>query len=310
MPTRVILDVDTGTDDAVALLVAARSPDLDLIGVTTVVGNCPNPVATENTLRVFDAAGITDVPVYAGMQEPLVRPDFDRGAPSFQDIYLPLPEATSRAQEEHAVHYLIRTFMQSDGDITLIPVGPLTNVAAAIRMEPRLVRKIPRLAIMGGGHDVGNVTPSAEFNIWADPEAARVVFRSGIPITLLPLDATHQALVGAEDIARLRQIGTRAAAIAAAVTEIRLEAYNATQPMRKPGNPVHDALTVCAVIDPTIIRTEHIHVDVEVCGELTAGRTVCDFHHRGKGVPNADVAIWADEGKFIQMLETILGRPE
>lgn len=306
MGQRVILDVDTGTDDAIALMVAARSPDLDLVGVTVVNGNCPCPVATENTLRVFDAIGVTNIPVYAGLQAPLVRPNFDRAIPSFQNIYLPLPSATSRPHSGHAVDYLIQTYMRSDGDLTLIAVGPLSNIAAAIRMEPRLIQKIPRMVIMGGGHEVGNMTPSAEFNIWVDPEAARIVFNAGVPITLLPLDATHQALVTAEDLGQLQANGTPAARIAADILAIRLDAYNESRQMTRPGVPVHDALAVCATIDADILRTQHIHVDVEVRGELTVGRTVCDFHRRGHGAPNADVAVWADERAFVHMLDTLL----
>ncbi len=305
MATRVILDVDTGLDDAVALLVAATSPDLDLVGVTVVNGNCPCPVATENTLRVFDAAGVAGIPVYAGMHAPLVRPSFERDQPSFQNVYLPLPAATSRAREDHAVDYLVRTLKESAGDITLIAVGPLSNIAAALLLEPRLVEKIPRLVMMGGGHDAGNVTPAAEFNIWVDPEAARVVFKAGMPITLLPLDATYQALVTVEDVERLRATGSPPARVAAEAMSLLLRDYEGRMP--REGAPVHDALAVCAAIDPSIITTAHVHVDVEVRGELTSGRTVCDFYRRGSGAPNADVAVWADERAFVRLLESVLG---
>jgi inosine-uridine nucleoside N-ribohydrolase len=296
--TRAILDVDTGTDDAVALLLAAKSYDLDLIGVTVVVGNCPCVVATENTLRVFDAAGVAGIPVYPGMDVPLGRPDFARTTPHFQDAYLPLPQATSRAQ------------MESAGDIMLVPVGPLTNIATAMRLAPQIVEKIPHMVIMGGGHALANASPSAEFNIWADPEAAKIVFNAKVPISLLPLDATNQAPVSEKEVERLRTLDTRAARIAADMSSLRLQASRGSRLRQRPGTPLHDAIAVCALIDPSIIQTELVHVDVEVSGDLTVGRTVCDFQQCGTGVPNVDVAVWADESRFHAMLEAILGQPD
>ena len=178
----------------------------------------------------------------------------------------------------------------------------------AIRKEPRILPKIAEMVIMGGGHAVGNVTPSAEFNIWVDPEAARLVMQCGRPIRLLPLDATHQALVTAEDCERLRALGTPAGIAAAACIAPRIQNYDQSQPMQRPGAPVHDALAVCAIIDSTIIQTDYIHVDVETRGELTVGRTVCDFNRRSRRDPNVHVATNADEPKFIRMLTEILGR--
>lgn len=309
MPTRLILDVDTGTDDAVALMVAALSPDLDLVGATTVVGNCPADICTENTLRVFQHIGV-DLPVYQGMVEPLVRPDFPRSGPSvIHGDYLDLPPAQTSARSQHAVDWLIETYLASDGDITLVPVGPLTNVAAAIKKEPRILDKIPELVIMGGAHHVGNRTPSAEFNIWVDPEAARVVLASGLPIRMVPLDATHKALLNLEDCRRLRALGTPAAEAAAAFTERRIEGYSRYQPMDRPdAAPVHDALAVLALLEPDIISTEFIYVDVETRGELTDGRTVCDFGRRSGKEPNVNFAVDVRAQRFTEMLMEILGR--
>ncbi|HYN89828.1 MAG TPA: nucleoside hydrolase, partial [Ardenticatenaceae bacterium] len=268
MRKRIILDVDTGTDDAVALMVAALSPALELVGATTVNGNVPVAYCTDNTLRVFDYIGV-DVPVFEGMSQALLRPDFDRGD---WPVSLELPPARSRKQPQHAVDWLIETYLASDGDITLVPVGPLTNVALAIRREPRILPKIPELVIMGGGHALGNMTPSAEFNIWVDPEAARVVLNCGRPIRLLPLDATHKALVSTAEVERLRALGTPAGEAAAICIGPRIEMYDSGQPMQRPGTtPVHDALAVCAIIDPTVITTSFINVDVETRGELTTG---------------------------------------
>ena len=305
MAHRIILDVDTGTDDAVALMVAALSPDLELLGASTVAGNCRVEMCTENTLRVFDYIGITGIGVYEGMAAPMVRPDIERGDWARS---LDFPAARSSRDVRHAVDWLIETLMTSDGEIILVPVGPLTNIATAIRKEPRILPKIAEMVIMGGGHDIGNVTPAAEFNIWVDPEAARLVMQCGRPIRLLPLDATHKALVTLEDCERLRALGTPAGIAAAACIAPRIQNYDQSQPMKRPGAPVHDALAVCAVIGPSIIQTDHINVDVETRGELTVGRTVCDFNRRSRRASNVHVATDADEPKFIRMLTEILGR--
>lgn len=309
MPTKVILDVDTGTDDAVALMVAALSPDLQLMGATTVVGNCPGSICTENTLRVFDHIGL-DIPVFAGMMQPMVRPDFLRSGPSvIHGDYLELPQSRSKVQSKHAVDWLIETYLASDGDITLIPVGPLTNIAMAIRKEPRILPMIPELVIMGGAHHIGNRSASAEFNIWVDPEAAKVVFHCGRPIRMVALDVTHKALITLEDCGQLRSLGMPAANAAATFIERRIEGYNAYQPMDEADSaPVHDALAVCAVINPEIISTEFIPVDVETKGELTDGRTVCDFGRRSGKEPNTHFAVDTDISGFKEMLFSILSR--
>lgn len=311
MPQKVILDVDTGTDDAVALMVAALSPDLELIGATTVNGNTLVHNCTENTLRVFDYIGKSHIPVFEGMSAPMVRSNRQQAisAKGIHGDFLDLPPSRSKKQSQHAVDWLIETYMQSAGDIILVPVGPLTNIAMAIRKEPRILEKIPELVIMGGAHEHGNSTPSAEFNIWLDPEAARVVVGCGVPIRMIPLDATHRALVSHEDCARLRAIGTPAALATAICTERRIAGYDQSQPMHRLGAaPVHDALAVCAIIDPSVVTTQYVYVDVETSGELTDGRTVCDFRHRSLGAPNVHFATDADEPKFVRMLMELLGR--
>ena len=314
MPTKVILDVDTGTDDAVALMVAALSPEVRLVGATSVNGNTTIDFTTENTLRVFDFIGMPEVPVYRGVDRPLVRTDVKRGmAERIHGDMLDLPAASkARLQPQHAVDWLIETYLASDGDIVLCPVGPLTNIAMAIQKEPRILDAIPEIVIMGGAHDHGNITASAEFNIWLDPEAARIVVNCGRPIRMVPLDATHRALVSTEDAERLRALGTPAGEAAARFVLQRIDGYDATQPMpRREGAlaaPVHDALAVCAIIDPTILTTEHIPVDVEVYAELSVGRTVCDFRFRSGKPANVHFAIDADEPKFVAMLLDILGR--
>jgi inosine-uridine nucleoside N-ribohydrolase len=312
MTTKIILDVDTGTDDAVALMTAALSPDLDLVGATTVNGNTRVESTTENTLRVFEWIGMPHIPVHRGMSRPLAREQMSQLNPAsrIHGDLLDLPAATIQAQPGHAVDWLIETLLGSNGDITLVPVGPLTNIATAILKEPAVLEKIPEIVLMGGAHDHGNSTPSAEFNIWLDPEAARIVVNCGRPIRMVPLDATHRALVSTEDAARLRALGTPAGEAAARFVAKRIDGYDATQrmPHRAGAAPVHDALAVCAVIDPSILTTQFIPVDVETGGELSVGRTVCDFRFRGHKPANVHFATDADEPKFNRMLREILGR--
>ncbi|HET9682383.1 MAG TPA: nucleoside hydrolase [Candidatus Limnocylindrales bacterium] len=314
MTTKVILDVDTGTDDAVALMVAALSPDLELVGATTVNGNTTVDVTTENTLRVFDWIGLPATPVHRGMDRPKARTPMEQRNPARRihgDI-LDLPPVSRGAalQPGHAVDWLIETYLASAGDIVLCPVGPLSNIAMAIQREPRILEAIPQIVLMGGAHDHGNMTPSAEFNIWMDPEGARIVVNCGRPIRMVPLDATHRALVSEEDAGRLRALGTPAGEAAARFVRKRIEGYDATQPMphRLGAAPVHDALAVCSIIDPSILTTHHIPVDVEVDAELSVGRTVCDFRFRGGKPANVDFATDADEPRFVAMLLEILAR--
>jgi inosine-uridine nucleoside N-ribohydrolase len=314
--TKLILDVDTGTDDAVALMLAALHPALDLVGATTVNGNVPVDMTTENTLRVFDHIG-RDVPVHRGLAAPLARPDFpvprDTPVPGTTRVhggYLDIPPARSAAAAAAAVEFLIETYRNAADEIILVPTGPLTNVAAALKLEPRLVQLIPEIVLMGGGHYCGNITPLAEFNVWADPEAARVVFTCGIPrLTIVPLDATHRALLTLADCDALDALGTPAATACATFTRRRITGYDSDQPMERPGTaPVHDALCVAAVIDRSVITTRRVHADVETHGELTVGQTVFDVAARGGEPPNADVAFDADERKFVRLLLSTFAR--
>jgi inosine-uridine nucleoside N-ribohydrolase len=309
MPRSLILDVDTGTDDAVALMLAALHPDLDLVAATTVNGNNPVANCTDNTLRVFDLLDRA-IPVHEGAASPLVRDDFPvpreilhrAGSMHGRELPIPAPRSVKRAQR--AAEFLIETYMAATQPITLVPVGPLTNIATAIKLDPRIVDRIPETVIMGGAHAVGNTTPAAEFNVWADPEAARVVFGAGLAnVTLVPLDATHRALVSSEDCEKLRALGTPAGDAAAAFIEGRIRAYDTLQPMDTLRTaPVHDALCVAYLVDPTVISGERAHVDVETRGELTIGRTVIDTRGISSLEPNAFVAFDADAPKFVSLL--------
>jgi inosine-uridine nucleoside N-ribohydrolase len=313
MPTKVILDVDTGTDDAVALMTAALSPDLELVGATTVNGNTTIDYVTENTLRVFDWIGMPGIPVVRGLDRPMARPQISRGmAERIHGDLLDLPPASHGAtlHPGNAVDWLIETYLASDGDIVLCPVGPLTNIAMAIVKEPRILERIPEIVMMGGAHHEGNQTASAEFNFWLDPEAARVVVDCGRPIRMVPLDATHRARVSPEAAQRLHDLATPAGEAAARFVRQRIDGYEATQPVedRAGGVPVHDALAVCAIIDPTILSTMFIPVDVEVQSDLSVGRTICDFRPVTTKPANVHFAMDADEPKFVRMLMDVLGR--
>ncbi len=306
---KLILDVDTGTDDAVAIMLAALHPDLDLVACTTVNGNVEVQYCTNNTLRALDFIGRGDIPVYEGLSSPLVRPDFpvpratrvDNGVHGRE---LPIPDTTLQKQDKGAVEFLIETYRNTTDEIILMPVGPLSNIAAVLAVYPELVEKVPEVVIMGGGHYKGNVTASAEFNIWADPEAAAKVFAAKFrKMTLVPLDATHKALVSSEKASELENLGTNAGLAAARFIQQRIRAYDANQPMdERNAAPVHDALCVAYLLQPDVITTLHRHVDVETAGTLTVGRTVIDTHFRSGHAPNCHVAFDADREKFCDIL--------
>ncbi|MGH6892545.1 MAG: nucleoside hydrolase [Dongiaceae bacterium] len=313
---KLILDVDTGTDDAVAVMLAALHPALDLVGCTTVNGNVEVQYCTDNTLRVLDHIGRSDIPVYEGLSRPLVRPDFpiprarEDLAGKIHGWTLPLPPASRRKADMGAVEFLIETYRQATDEIVLVPVAPLTNIATALTLYPKLVDRAPEIVIMGGGHEVGNVTPSAEFNIWGDPEGAAVVFAAKWrKMTLIPLDATHRALVSYADCSKLRALGTPAGTAAADFIGHRIVVHDELQKMAIAGTtPVHDAVCVGYLIDPTLIATRRLHVAVETAGVLTVGRTIIDTHFRGGKKPQCDVAFDADAERFIALLLETFGK--
>ena len=315
MTRKMILDCDTGTDDAVAIMLAALHPDIDLVGCTTVNGNVDVHYCTENTLRTLDFIGCSQIPVYQGAKRPIVRVDFPlpREAQNKGKIHgteLPLPPATSRKQDTGAIEFLVETYRQATDEIVLVPVGPLTNIAAALAVDPRFVERVPEVVIMGGAHGPGNITPMAEFNVWADPEAAAIVFAAGFrKITMVPLDATHKALVTSVQCAALEALQTPAGVAAARFISQRIEGYDASQPMAVPGScPVHDAVCVNFLIDPAVITTRHVHVAVETGGEFTLGKTVVDTNKRSRMPPNCHVALDADADLFNRTLYETFAR--
>ena len=317
---KVILDVDTGTDDAIAIMTAVMSENLEVLGVCAVNGNRGIDFTTENTLRVVEYLG-KDIPVFRGCSLPMVvsltegrREDIPyKGPKDPQDNvhgdYIDLPPATIQEQPVSAVRWLVDTLMASEGDITLIPVGPLTNIAMALRIEPRIAQKIKRIVIMGGGCREVNITPTAEFNFWIDPEAAKIVFDCGCDILVVPLDATHAAAVSIRTAETLERKGTKPATLTARIIRQRQNAYKHWQPMADIDSvPVHDALAVCAVLDESVLGpVVETYADVDIGKGAADGMSIFDLDNRSKDrKKNVKVALGADPERFADMLLNIL----
>jgi inosine-uridine nucleoside N-ribohydrolase len=310
--TRLILDVDTGTDDAVAIFAAAGHPELELLGVTAVNGNVALKYTVENTLRVLDHIG-SKVPAFAGADRPFLRPDFpiprnvlNGGEDSdFQVNELDFAPSTTPVQPTSAVQFLIDSIMGEGGDeIVLVATGPLTNVALALTTEPRMAARISRLVVMGGARGWGNVTAAAEFNFWVDPEAAESVFSAGIrDVLIVPLDATHDAQLSFEDCDAFDAIGTPAATGSAALIRHRIEQYPDDPAAARLTAPVHDALCIAALVRPDVL-TEVVEgvVHVETAGVHTIGEMVLDTRAWRTGPANARVALRADAQIFAGFL--------
>lgn len=305
-PIPVILDVDPGHDDAVALMMACGSVDLDLLAVTTVAGNVELEKTTYNALRVLSLIGHTDVPVASGASRPLERElhtAYDIHGESGLDGPEELPPPTFGTDDRNAVQLIAATLRSSPKPVTLIPTGPLTNIATFLREHPNLREKIAHISLMGGSIGLGNTTPAAEFNIYVDPEAAREVFESGLPITMSGLDVTHQAGAGPGERDRLRRIGEPGRMIAGFLNFFAA-AYESTFGFDSP--PLHDPVAVAAVLQPGLLETRPMRVDVECEGELTRGETVCDFYGVTGKTPNAEVGVELDrEGFFGLLYETL-----
>lgn len=301
-PKKVIIDCDPGQDDAVAIVLAARSPELELMGLTCVAGNADLNNTSQNALRICGLADIRDVPVVKGMDRPifgdLITAASVHGKTGLEGA--DLPETDLDFTPGHAVEFLIETFMASDGSITLIPIGPLTNVAMALLREPGLKDKISRIVLMGGAFGMGNVTPSAEFNIFVDPEAARIVFDSGIPLLMVGLDVTHKAILTREHVASIKAKGTPVTDVFTSLLTFYLDSL--TELGYSQGGAMHDACAVAAVCDPSLISAKLMRVDIETKGEFTRGRTVCDARPTTSGTPNAHVGLDIDSERFFRML--------
>ena len=307
-PTPIIMDVDPGHDDAVALMLACGHPDLDLLAVTTVAGNVSLEKTTHNALRVLSLVGCTEVPVGAGASEPLERPLHtaeDIHGKSGLDGSEEIPEAGFEADERGAVALLADTLECSSEPVTLVPVGPLTNIATFLREHPDKKDRIARISLMGGSMGHGNTTPAAEFNIYVDPEAAREVFESELPITMSGLDITHQAGAGPEERERLRATG-RVGGVVAGFLDYFAATYERVFGFDDP--PLHDPVAVAAVLEPGLLKTRPMRVDIECESALTRGETVCDFYGVTGREPNAEVGVDLDREGFFNLLHRVLGQ--
>jgi purine nucleosidase len=299
MATSIILDCDPGHDDAVALLLAWGSPEIDLVGVTTVMGNQTIEKVTRNALSVAHIAGITGVPFARGSERPLVR-NVETAATIHGESGLDgptLPEPALELDPRHAVDFIIDTVMTApSGTITLVPTGALTNIALAVRKEPRIVSRVREVVLMGGGVHEGNWSAVAEFNIVIDPEAADIVFSAGWPLTMVGLDATHQALATPDVRAAISAIDTGPARFADELLDFFAHSYRDAQGFEHP--PVHDPCAVAYVIDPSILTTVRVPLAVELTGTLTLGMTVADFRTPPPDDCVTQVALGIDADRF------------
>lgn len=314
---KVIIDCDPGHDDALAILLAAKH--LDVLGITTVAGNQSLDKVVTNTLKIVEFADLTHIPVCRGADRPMIKDALHaaniHGETGLDGPDLPAP--TTPIHESHGVDFIIDTVM-STSDVTLIPTGPLTNIGTALRREPKIAERIAEISLMGGGLTHGNTTATAEFNIYVDPEAAHVVFTSGIPIKMCGLNLTRQANATDVEVERIRNLGNRTGKIVAQM----LDFFRSTlkEVFGLDGGSLHDVCAVAALVDPTMIHFEPMHVAVELHGQHTYGMTICDHRHLrvtggelstiGKMVgesPNAEVAMTLDVKRFFDLLTETIG---
>lgn len=275
----IIIDTDPGQDDAVAILLALASPELKVLGITAVAGNVPLALTTRNACILLELAGRQDVPVYAGAARPMVRTlvtaEYVHGKTGLDGPDLPEPSLALTPGD--ATDFIIRTLRENPpGSVTLCPLGPLTNIGLALVRAPDIASRIAEIVLMGGGcFEGGNITPAAEFNIFVDPHAAEVVFRSGVPITMMPLDVTHQVLSTKARIAAIRAIGNRSAEVVAQMLEF-FERFDVAK-YQSDGGPLHDPCVIAYLLQPGIFEGRCINVEIETRSELTMGMTVADW---------------------------------
>jgi len=308
---KIIIDTDPGQDDAVAILLALASPEeLDVVAITTVAGNVPLPLTTRNALMMCELAGRTDVPVYAGSDGPMVRDlitaEYVHGATGIDGAGL--PEPTMEVRQRHAVDAIVDIVMAAEpGEISLCPLGPLTNVGQALVKEPRIADRLGEIILMGGGFfEGGNTTPAAEFNIYVDPQAAEIVFQSGVPITMMPLDVTHKALTSPERLAQFAAIPSPAGKAVHGMLDFferfDIEKYGSE------GGPLHDPCVIAYLLDPDLFGGKNVSVRIETSSEMTMGMTVIDWWGVTAETPNAMVMNQIDADGFYELLADRIAR--
>lgn len=309
MAQRIILDCDPGHDDAIAMILAHGNPAIELLAVTTVHGNQSIENVTRNALAVARIAGITGVPFAAGAHRPLVRkPEYAGSIHGASGLDGPvLPEPAFQPDARHAVDLIIETIMQNEpGTITLVPTGALTNIAIAVRKEPRIVDRVREVVLMGGGYHGGNWSAAAEFNIVIDPEAAHIVFNERWKLTMVGLDVTHQALATPDVVAAIAAVGTGPARFVVELLEFFQQSYLKSQGFAHP--PVHDPCAVALVIDPTVMEVVPVPLDIELTGGLTLGMTVADFRTPAPADCTTHAATKLDHAKFWALIIDALER--
>ena len=310
-PRKIIIDTDPGQDDAVAILLALASPEeIEVLGITTVAGNVPLELTTKNARIVCELAGKPDTRVFAGCDRPLgrdlVTAEHVHGKTGLDGPTL--PEPTMPLQDRHAVDFIIDTLREEpEGSVTLCPLGPLTNIATALDRAPDIAPRIKEIVLMGGAYfEVGNITPAAEFNIYVDPEAAKQVFDCGAPITVMPLDVTHKALVTKPRNDAFRALGTPAGVAVAEMTDF-FERFD-KEKYGSEGAPLHDPCVTAYLIKPELFSGRHINVEIETTSELTLGMTVADWWGVSGRPPNATFMGDLDADGFFALLTERIGR--
>ncbi|WP_370311291.1 nucleoside hydrolase [Sagittula sp.] len=310
-PRKIIIDTDPGQDDAVAILLALASPEeIEVLGITTVAGNVPLHLTTRNARIVCELAGRPDTRIFAGCDAPLARPlvtaEHVHGKTGLDGPVL--PEPTMPVADRHAVDFIIDTLRaEAPGSVTLCPLGPLTNIATALEKAPDIASRIAEIVLMGGAYfEVGNITPAAEFNIYVDPEAAKVVFACGAPITVMPLDVTHKALVTKPRNDAFRALGTPAGHAVAEMTDF-FERFD-KEKYGSLGAPLHDPCVTAYLIAPDLFEGRHINVEIETASDLTLGMTVADWWRVTGRAPNATFMGAIDDDGFFALLTERLGR--
>jgi purine nucleosidase len=307
---KIIIDTDPGQDDAVAILLALASPELDVLGLTAVAGNVPLHLTQKNAMKICELAGKPDTKVFSGAIRPLVRQlvtaEEVHGKTGLNGP--DLPEPAMKLQDQHAVDFIIETIMREPpATVTLCPLGPLTNIALAMSREPRIVPRIQEIVLMGGGlFEGGNVTPTAEFNIYVDPHAADIVLKCGAPIVMMPLDVTHKALTTARRIAAIRALGTKVGIATAELLEF-FERFDEDK-YGTDGGPLHDPCVIAYLLKPELFNGRFINVSVEMSSELTMGMTVADWWGVTKREKNATYMRDIDHDGFFALLTERLAR--
>lgn len=309
MPRRVVLDTDPGIDDSLAILLALASPEIDLAGVSVTGGNCALADGVRNALNVLAIGGRSDLPVFPGVALPLIRPPFT--APETHGDaglgYARLPDSPAPPASEHGVDMIIREIMAAPGEVTLVAVAPLTNVAIAVRKEPRIAEAVREVIIMGGAlRAEGNTTPLAEFNFYVDPHAAHIVLHSGMPITLLPWDITKDVLMTQDDVDRLLRLDSPISRFVADATRFYIEFHEAYFGFS--GCSINDPIALALAFLPDLARTQPLHVDIEVAGELTIGKSVADFLGKSGREPNVRAVLELDGPRFVTLFVERLER--